>query len=127
MPVPRRRKVLLVDDEPDIRSSLSALVESVMPGIKVVAAATPTEALEHLRTTAFQAVLSDYRMPEMHGLELLAQVRTLQPEAIRVLLTAYGQQAPAPGPGSEEAAQVFISKVLGPREFLAALGRLLPA
>ena len=39
------------------------------------------------RTTVFDAVITDYMMPEMNGLELLQELRDLQPDTIRIVLT----------------------------------------
>jgi len=47
----------------------------------------PREALRRARTTVFDAVITDYMMPEINGLELLQELRDIQPDTIRILLT----------------------------------------
>ena len=86
-------RVLVVDDEERI---LTALRRSLRrEGYELVLAATPREALEQLRAGSFDAVLSDHKMPGMTGVELLAEVATLQPDAARVLITGWADALPA--------------------------------
>ena len=80
------RQILVVDDEEIV---LVALRETLSRrGYRVVAASGPVEARALLQRQAFAVVLTDYQMPEMTGLELLAQARELQPDAMRILITA---------------------------------------
>jgi CheY-like chemotaxis protein len=82
-------RILLVDDEERI---LASLVRSLRrEGYELVTAPTPREALERLEEQSFDAVLSDHKMPGMTGVELLARVARLQPEAGRLLITGWAQ------------------------------------
>jgi CheY-like chemotaxis protein len=84
-------RLLLVDDEERI---LGALRRSLRrEGYELVLARTPREALERLDEGAFDAVLSDHKMPGMTGTELLAEVARRQPRAARVLVTGWSQDA----------------------------------
>ena len=79
-------QILVVDDEEIV---LVALRETlVRQGYRVVATSNALEATELLRQQAFAVILTDHQMPEMTGLELLAQARALQPDATRILITA---------------------------------------
>jgi response regulator RpfG family c-di-GMP phosphodiesterase len=79
-------QVLVVDDEDIV---LVALRETLArQGYRVVATSSPLEARDLLRRQAFAVILTDHQMPEMTGLELLAQARELQPDATRILITA---------------------------------------
>lgn len=82
------RRILVVDDEPDILESLAALFRREAPGWEVLTADDPSEALGKL--DGVDLVLADHRMPGLTGVEFLAKVRNARPQAIRVLLTAYG-------------------------------------
>ena len=83
------RRILLVEDEADIRDSLKDLLEASVEGIEVHAAPGGAEALEALASFAPHLVLSDYKMPGMNGLELLHAVRERAPGAHRLLMTAF--------------------------------------
>jgi response regulator RpfG family c-di-GMP phosphodiesterase len=77
--------VLVVDDDEMVLAALEeTLTQEAFP---VWTESDPRKALEILQTTNFAAVLSDQRMPGMTGLEFLAQVKRIQPEATRILLT----------------------------------------
>ncbi len=78
--------ILIVDDEEAV---LSALKETLArEGYRVTTAPHAIEGLARLRERSYSAVITDYRMPGMTGLEFLSQVRELQPDAARILITA---------------------------------------
>ena len=78
-------RVLCVDDEPNILSSLRRMFS--LAGLSVDIAASGAEALKMLAHQEFHLVLSDMLMPEMNGAELLAQVRAQYPKIMRLMLT----------------------------------------
>jgi len=80
-------RLLCVDDEPNILSSLRRLFRQA--GYQVAVANGGAEGLQALENEHFDLVISDMRMPEMDGAQFLAQVRTRWPETIRILLTGY--------------------------------------
>ncbi len=82
----RLSDILLVDDEPLMLNSLKGLLEF---DYKVHTATSGFAALEVLRQHPIKVVISDERMPEMPGHELLRQVKSISPNTIRVLLTGY--------------------------------------
>lgn len=78
-------KILCVDDEPSI---LQSLERSLKNQFTVLTATMPNQALDLLRSNADCAVvLSDYRMPQMNGVEFLRQVRVLYPQTSRAILS----------------------------------------
>jgi response regulator RpfG family c-di-GMP phosphodiesterase len=79
--------VLFVDDEVNILKALQRLLRH--DEMNVLCAPRATEALEILERTAVQAVVTDQRMPEMTGVDLLSKVRERQPDVVRMLLTGY--------------------------------------
>jgi NtrC-family two-component system response regulator AlgB len=81
-------RLLIVDDEKNIRRNLCAFFEAC--GHKSASAASGAEALRMLGESAFDLVLTDYRMAEMTGLELLREIKRRRPETVVVLMTAYG-------------------------------------
>ena len=82
-------KLLIVDDEKNIRQSIAHFLTGC--GHEVTAAETAGEALELLANGAeFDLVLSDWRMAEMNGLELLKAIKEKYPDIVVILMTAYG-------------------------------------
>jgi DNA-binding NtrC family response regulator len=80
-------KVLLVDDEISILRSLERLL--VRSGYRVFTATSGADALLRLQQDKCQVIISDFRMPEMSGGELLANVKRLYPEAVCMVLSGY--------------------------------------
>ena len=80
--------VLVVDDEPDLRTlyELSLLRE----GYRVETAATLKEARQQLQTQRFDVVITDMRLPDGFGMELLHDLRDQQRRERCVVMTAYG-------------------------------------
>lgn len=78
--------VLCVDDEPRILFALKALLRSQY---EVVTANDGASALEIMRKRQVNVLISDQRMPNMTGVEVLREAKEIQPQAIRLLLTGY--------------------------------------
>ena len=78
--------VLLVDDEPRVLDALEALLAMEY---RVLRADRPSTALALLGEEDVAVVVSDQRMPEMVGTELLTRCRERAPETVRILLTAF--------------------------------------
>ncbi|HUA33849.1 MAG TPA: sigma-54 dependent transcriptional regulator [Candidatus Binataceae bacterium] len=82
-------RLVVVDDEKNIRDALHHLFESRK--YEVLTAASGSEALSVLnRAGGADLVLSDWRMAEMNGLELLKEIKARFPRTIVILMTAYG-------------------------------------
>jgi NtrC-family two-component system response regulator AlgB len=82
-------KLLVVDDEKNIRARLTSFFQSC--GHSVQPAEGGAQALELLADNGpFDLVLTDYRMAEVNGLELLQQIKHQAPETPVILMTAYG-------------------------------------
>jgi response regulator RpfG family c-di-GMP phosphodiesterase len=79
--------VLFVDDEPSILSSLRRLFRPL--GYRVLLAESGKAGIAFLETEPVDLVVSDMRMPEMDGAELLERVRERWPAVGRILLTGY--------------------------------------
>src|SRR5256885_637869 len=81
-----RARILVLDDEELILHALRRTFESA--GYDVTACIDPGQALDHLQHNRFHVLSADYMMPLMSGAEFLARARTVQPDAMRILLTA---------------------------------------
>jgi signal transduction histidine kinase len=84
--VKRRHTLLVVDDEPDVVRSVHDLLRLEY---HVVGATSGRIALDLLANQPAQIVMADQRMPDMTGVEFLAQVRREHPGAVRLLFTGY--------------------------------------
>jgi response regulator RpfG family c-di-GMP phosphodiesterase len=81
-----KHPILLVDDEPEILYSLRGLLRMEF---EVHTAESGHEAIGILQQQPIHVVMSDQRMPEMTGVELLSQVQGEYPDAIRMVFTGY--------------------------------------
>jgi DNA-binding NtrC family response regulator len=82
-------RVLMVDDEIPVLNALKRALRLHFGegGIVFEQCSDPREALERLRATAFDVVLSDLNMPHMDGIAFLNQVAEIQPHAVRMILS----------------------------------------
>lgn len=78
--------ILIVDDD---EANLVVLEEFLMDDYDVVACASADEALSVLRGRPFDLIISDQRMPYMTGVQLLVRARSIYPDMVRMILTAY--------------------------------------
>ena len=85
---PRPAQILVVDDEPDLRTlyELTLLRE----GYRVQAAGSVAEASQHLEAGRFDAVITDMRLPDGLGMEILQRIQQDQRGERCVVMTAYG-------------------------------------
>lgn len=79
--------VLCVDDEINILNALKRLFRK--EGYRLLTTSSGADALKLLRDNTVHMIISDQRMPEMSGTELMAKVKVLYPDLIRVILTGY--------------------------------------
>src|SRR6266516_144655 len=102
-------KILVVDDEPSI---LKLLKEALTQwGYHVACVGTGAEALEAIRTERFDAAITDIRMPEMSGLDLLREIKRHDESIEVVVMTGYPTIASAVE-ALKEGAYDYLSKPL---------------
>ncbi|RQP22550.1 response regulator [Piscinibacter terrae] len=84
-------RIMLIDDEPHVLSALQRLLRQhpPVPGqpFAVEAYTSPLAAIEAAQERSIDVVISDYRMPELDGVETLRRIRELQPQTGRILLS----------------------------------------
>lgn len=114
-------RVLVVDDEEDIRLGLRKLVSRL--GAEVEAAADGAEALELVKDRGADIILTDLMMPRMSGQELLVAVKELAPETLVVILTGFGTIQAAVA-GLQAGAAHFMIKPFENDEVLRLVSRL---
>jgi DNA-binding NtrC family response regulator len=86
-----RRFVSIVDDESDITTLFHDAIRNHLNGTSVVTFTNPVTALNHFKENkeAYVLVISDLRMPELNGLDLLKTVKNLNANVRTILTTAY--------------------------------------
>lgn len=99
--------LLVIDDEPDLVQSVQDLLRR---DYKVLGATRASEGLELIEREQVHIVMSDQRMPEMTGVELLCRVKQTHPEAVRLLFTAYSDFAAVIDAINEGNVYRYISK-----------------
>jgi signal transduction histidine kinase/CheY-like chemotaxis protein len=83
-------RVLLVDDAPDVLATTGVILERA--GFLVVPAGSGDQALAILATGGrFDALVTDYAMPGMNGIDLVARARSIQPEISVLLITGFAE------------------------------------
>ncbi len=80
--------ILIVDDEKNYLTILSAVLEE--EGFEILTAESGQEALVIQKTSDLDLVLTDMKMPEMDGIELLENIKALDPDLPVVMMTAHG-------------------------------------
>ena len=113
--------ILVVDDEPAQRELIGGFLRK--QGHEVLLAEGGAEALARVRERRVDLVVSDCRMPGMSGLDLLREVKAVNPEIPLMLMTAYGTVEMAVQAMKEGAAD-FLTKPLDLDELTLRVGRV---
>ncbi len=82
------KSILIVDDENNLRSTLTLILQRA--GFSICSAANGQEALTYLKNRRFDLVFLDLKMPGMDGLQLLPEIHLLAPGLPVLILTANG-------------------------------------
>ena len=118
----RQMKILLIDDDEWIRDSLGLYFEG--EGCHLLALETAEEGIHELKEQDYDIIMVDYRLPGMDGLEFLRRIQKTQPNALKVLITAYKSE----GVVSEAlkiGIQDFIEKPFTTKTIEGSLARLM--
>jgi response regulator RpfG family c-di-GMP phosphodiesterase len=114
----RKHAVLLVDDEPDLLFSLNGLLRREF---ELHTAQSAREALQILAQHPIDVVMTDQRMPEMTGVELLGEVKSRFPDTIRIVFTGYADiKAVVDGINKGELYR-YVTKPWDPDDLIALL------
>lgn len=123
MTATQRKRVLFVDDEPPVLSLLQSLLRHASVDCDAAFTDRGAKALQLMAEQPFDAVVSDMRMPEMTGADLLEKVRDQYPRAARVILSGYADQQMSVR--SLLSVHQFLSKPFTMATLQSVLGRLL--
>ncbi len=86
-PPDTKGRILVVDDEPGVLMTIQAILK--MEGYEVQGATNGHDALGSLHEQPFDLVLTDLRLGDDDGLEILAELRQLAPDTVAIVLTGY--------------------------------------
>ena len=110
--------ILLVDDEPEILSSLLGLLRREF---ELYTAESGAAALEILGQHAIHVIMTDQRMPNMTGVELMGRVKEQYPDAIRMVFTGYADIKAVIEAINEGGLYRYITKPWDPDELVDVL------
>jgi response regulator RpfG family c-di-GMP phosphodiesterase len=110
--------LLVVDDEPDVCDSIHDLFRR---DFKVLKARSANDGYRLMQENEVHIVLTDQRMPQMSGVEMLARVRQGHPQAIRMLFTGYADLEAIIAAINQGHIYKFIRKPWQPEELQAAI------
>ncbi|MDP3480875.1 MAG: response regulator [Desulfoprunum sp.] len=116
-----KRRILFVDDEPNILDGLRRMLRSMRQEFELCFAENAKEALELMSENEFDVVVSDMRMPGMDGADLLTEIQERYPHSIRIMLT--GQSDDASILRTIGVAHQFLAKPCDPEKLKAILLR----
>jgi DNA-binding NtrC family response regulator len=106
-PVPDKKKILVVDDEPTIVDTLIDSLDAL--GYQASGAKNGRDAISRLENEKFDLVITDIRMPEKNGIDLMHEVKDRHPELPVVIITGYPLAYP-PERATVEGADGYIAK-----------------
>jgi DNA-binding NtrC family response regulator len=121
--------VMVLDDQELMRDSLREVLSRA--GYRVRAFGEPVEALKAISAGGYDLLVSDMKMPQMDGLEVLTRARAVQPSLAVVVITAYGTVGTAveamrrgaydyiQKPFKPEEIEIIVAKALDHRKLLA--------
>lgn len=125
-------RVLIVNDEPSILKALQRLLRAVPCSygghqfeLDVSTSSSPLAALELVRKEEFDLFISDYRMPEMDGIEFLKAASAIRPDAARLILSGYADLNALVRAVNEVGIDRFIGKPWNDYDLLSAIGQAL--
>ena len=116
------KPILIVDDEKNIRLTLSQALETL--GAEIDTASNGEEALAKLKEKEFGLILLDIRMPGMDGMEVLRRVREIRPDIRIIMITAYGTIESAVE-AMKLGAVDFLQKPFDPEEIRELVSRVM--
>jgi len=117
-----KQDVYFVDDEPKVLKMVSRTLEQF--GVKISCFANAAECLKQLRSRKCDLLITDVKMPEMDGIELLTEVKCIIPSLPVLVITGYGDISMAVT-ALKAGASDFILKPLDRQSFLSAVESVL--
>ncbi|MFY9397434.1 MAG: sigma-54 dependent transcriptional regulator [Desulfomonilia bacterium] len=114
----RKAKVIILDDEPNIVEVILARLEAM--GFPARGFTSAAQALEALKSDTFHVLLTDLKMPEMDGMEVLQRAKKIDPDIEVIIFTAYGSIEGAVE-AMRQGAHDYLVKPFEPIELMAKI------
>ena len=114
--------IIVVEDERGVRATLCGILEDA--GYRVIGLESGTEALEAIRGGEFDAVITDIRLPDVGGLEVLELGKEINPDAAVIMITGYASVETAIDAVNQGAYAYFV-KPVSPDEIKTAIANAL--
>jgi len=121
------RRILVVEDEEDIRDLLCELLSSGLENVIVEGRPDGPAALRAIAASPPDLIITDFKMPGMTGLDFLAHVRLQLPHVPAILITAFPDLELAVRAINEARVQSFLQKPVDPSQVLRVVGGILSA
>ena len=86
----RKLSLLLIEDDEWIRDSLRLFFES--EGCNITTLETAEEGLNLIKNKHFDVIITDFRLPDIDGIEFVKRLSPKQTDSIKILITAYGDK-----------------------------------
>lgn len=118
----RKPRILIIDDEPLMRISISDALKG--EGYAVAEAAAGNAGLNMLRENGADVIISDLRLPDIDGLEVLKGCKRISPESAVILVTAHGSVNTAVE-AMRHGAYDYITKPFDMEELLLMVRRII--
>ena len=117
-------RILVVDDEPDVREAVATLLETFLDHPRVRQASSGDEGLRVLRNEGADLIVTDFKMPGMNGAEFLAQALRMAPGTPHILVTAFDREA-VQSLGGSAAGTRIVHKPFEPSHLLDVVDQVL--
>lgn len=111
-----KKKVLIVDD--DVSFSITLKTFLVRQGFETDEAFSSQKALEKILATQYDVILTDFRLPDKNGIELLKSIKEKTPNSLVILMTAYADIRMAVK-AIKHGAYEYVAKPVNPDELLS--------
>ena len=117
-------RILIVDDEENIVNALKRCLKRI-PDWEIETFTSGAVALRRAEGTSFDLFISDFRMPEMNGVEFLSEVKKIQPNSARIILSGYTDLEALVGAINEAEIFRFINKPWNDYELILTIEQTL--
>ena len=115
---PRNTRLLIVDDEPDVCDSVHDLLRREF---RVLKAHSGQEGFRLMQEEEVHIIMTDQRMPQVSGVELLTKVKARNPQAVRMLFTGYADLESIIAAINQGHVYQFLKKPWQPEELVEAV------
>ena len=115
-----KKRILICDDEEGVRESLNLILED---DYDLEFASTGNDAVEKVKTSPFDCILLDIKMPGKDGLETLEEIRTISPDVKVIIVTGY-QSVETASKAVKLGAIDYITKPFENEEVKEKIGRI---